>query len=76
MSHDASADHGTVLRPDQSALVLDPDGAFRLLLANEAEDAPASRGLVLLAAIAVKLNDQDFIDGLFEAVTEAHRELQ
>lgn len=76
MSHDASSDHGTVLRPDQSALVLDPDGGFRLVMAREAEDAPASRGLVLLTAIAVKLNDQAFIDELFEALTEAHRALQ
>lgn len=75
MSHDASTDHGTILRSDQSAVVLDADGSFRLLLAQGAEDAPASRGLLLITAIAVKLVDEEFQEELLEALVEAHRAL-
>src|SRR5258708_1205805 len=36
----AHTDHGTVLRPDQAALVFDQDGSMSLILPNLPDDAP------------------------------------
>lgn len=64
MSHQAATDHGTVLQADQAALVVDPDGSFNLLLPDVPADSAASRGHALIAAIAVKLNDPEWVEGL------------
>ena len=64
MSHQAATDHGTVLQSDQAALVVDPDGRFHLLLPDVPEDSATSLSHALIAAIAVKMNDPEWIEGL------------
>jgi hypothetical protein len=74
MSHQAATDHGTVLEADQAALVVDPDGGFRLLLPHLPEDSAASLGHALIAAIAVKMNDPEWVEGLLEDLASACKE--
>jgi len=71
MTHQAATDHGTVLAPEQAALVVDPDGSFRLLLPNVAEGAEASDGHALITAIAMKLDDPEWAEGLFAELAAA-----
>lgn len=76
MSHQAATDHGTVLQSDQAALVVDPDGSFRLLLPNVPEDSDASLGHALITAIAVKMNDPEWVEGLLADLQAASNDLE
>lgn len=75
MNHEASSDHGTVLRPDQSALVINDDGSFGLLLPSVPDAAPATVGQSLLVAIAVCMNDPEWINAMLAVLGEAHQDL-
>lgn len=71
MSQQAATDSGTVLKADQAALVVDPDGTFRLLLPDIPADAEASDGHALITAIAMKMDDPDWVAGLFAELAAA-----
>lgn len=75
MTHNAATDHGTVLEADQAALVVDADGSFRLLLPDMPEHSAAARGVVLIAAIAVKMADPAWIEEMLEVFAQAHKAL-
>lgn len=76
MTHQAATDHGTVVQADQAALIVDPDGSFRLLLPNAAPDSEASFGHALITAIAVKMNDPEWVEDLMAALEAAARALK
>jgi hypothetical protein len=71
MNHQAATDHGTVLETDQAALIVDPDGSFRLLFPDIPESAEASRGHALIAAIAMKMSDPEWTSGLLADLAAA-----
>lgn len=71
MSHQAATDHGTVIQSDQAALVVDPDGSFRLLFPDIPVDAEASHGHALIAAIAMKMSDPEWVEGLIADLAAA-----
>jgi hypothetical protein len=75
MNDQASTDHGTVLRKDQAALIVNEDGSFGLLLPTAADDAPVSLGQKLLVAIAVRLDDPEWVEDMLAALDAAHRSL-
>ena len=72
MRHQATTDHGTVVRADQAALVVDPDGSFSLLLPDLPVDVEASLGHALIAAIAVKMNDPEWVEGMLADLQAAN----
>lgn len=61
MEHDASSDHGTVLSSRSSALVVDADGVMSLLLADYPDDAEIPLLVQVLAAVAIRSTDKDWI---------------
>ncbi len=58
----ASTDHGSVLAPDASALVVEPDGSLSLMLADYPDDQPVPRMVQLLAAVALRADDEEWVD--------------
>ena len=58
-----SAVEGSVIRPDQAAFVVDPDGRVSFLLPADFE-GPVGPGHRLLFAIAARLNDPEWLEDL------------
>lgn len=58
----ASTDHGSVLASDASALVAEADGSLSLMLANYQDDEPVPRMAQLLAAVALRADDEEWVD--------------
>lgn len=71
MNHQAATDQRTILEADQAALVVDPDGNFRVLFPDIPESADASRGHALIAAIAMKMSDPEWTSGLLADLAAA-----
>ena len=65
---DAHAEHGTVLHPDESALVFNREGELALLLKHREDDEEVPQLELLLAAVAIKARDQDWVAELIEEV--------
>jgi hypothetical protein len=57
----ASTDHGSVLSAGSSALVVDENGSLSLLLADYDDDAPVPVLVQLLAAVALRSEDEDWV---------------
>lgn len=69
---DVSADHGTVLPPGSSALVVSAEGELSFYLSDNPSDAPVPRLVLLLAAVLMRSEDEDWVEemlGLFEDQT-------
>ncbi|MEO4000282.1 hypothetical protein [Mesorhizobium sp. CAU 1732] len=71
----ASTDHGTVLPPDSSALVVDGDGSLSLLLAEYADDADVPIMVQLLAAVALRSDDDEWVAETLAILDESHHAL-
>lgn len=74
MVNQAHADHGTVLRPDQAAFVVNADGGYSLLLPDLAEGEAYSAAQMLVVAFAARLEDEDFRQDMFEFLGDLHAE--
>jgi|GEM_PF-3414822 len=57
----AHTDHGTVLRPDQAALVFDRDGSMSLILPSLPDDAAVPFTWELMLAIANRCDDPEWV---------------
>jgi hypothetical protein len=57
-----STDHGSVLPADASALVVTVDGELSLMLADAPEDASLPRMTLLLAAVALRATDEEWVE--------------
>lgn len=64
MNDQSARDVGGVIRPDQAAFVIDPDGRISLLLPSLPEDAHLSTRHRLLLAFAARLHDPDWVEEL------------
>lgn len=64
---EAHSDHGTVVQPNESALVVDEDGGLRLLLADY-EDVPEM--VLLLGAVLVKSRDPEWVADMIADMTD------
>jgi hypothetical protein len=62
MHHEAHTDQGSVLRPDQFAIAANMDGSFALFMPKFPEGAALPRSVLLLVAVAAKINDEAWID--------------
>jgi hypothetical protein len=57
---------GTWLTPDQAALVVRPNGAFSLIMPELPDDEPPSQSLQLLVAMAVRVDDPEWVAEMLE----------
>ncbi len=64
---EAETDHGTVLRADQAALIVDADGRTSVLLPKADEFSPHQ---LIVVAIAARVSDEGFIDELIEVLAD------
>lgn len=55
---------GTFIQPEESALVASEDGDYRLLLRQYADDEPIPTSVMLLAAVAMKARDPEWVEQL------------
>lgn len=56
---------GSHIRADQAAFVVDPDGRISVLLPSLDLDGEVSSGHRLLLALAIRMNDPEWLDELF-----------
>lgn len=66
---DISTDHGTILPPGSSALVVSAEGELSFYLPDNPTDAPVSRLTQLLVAVLMRSEDEDWVEemlGIFE----------
>ena len=55
--------HGTVLDPEDSALVIDTNGQARLCMPDHSDDDEVLRHILFLTAVMMKLDDEAWVDG-------------
>ncbi len=55
-------DQGTIIGPNEAALVAEENGELRLILPEYDDDEDVPPMVLLLAAIIVKLKDQNWLD--------------
>lgn len=61
MAHEAETDHGTVLKPDEYAVVYSPENGYQIFMPKLANDATVDPiGLAMLAAFVRLEQDEDF----------------
>jgi hypothetical protein len=71
--HDISTDHGSVLPPDASALVVSGDGELSLFLADYPEGQDVPRMVQLLAAVALCSTDDEWVEDMLATFDKAPR---
>ncbi|MFQ5984491.1 MAG: hypothetical protein ACE5LL_03120 [Alphaproteobacteria bacterium] len=64
--HEPATDHGTVLKPEEAALIVDVEGAPKLLLPHFDEEEDVPRLFLLLAAVSVKMADDEWVEEMIE----------
>lgn len=62
---------GTILQPDQAALVFDMNGRMSLVLPTLPDDAPVPAAWSLLLAIAARCEDPEWVMATIEAGSRA-----
>jgi hypothetical protein len=66
-----SPETGTMLQPDQAALVFDMNGRMSLVLPNLPDDVPVPPAWSLLLAIAARCEDPEWVMATIEAGSRA-----
>lgn len=70
---DISTDHGSVLPPDASALVVSGDGELSFFIADYPEDQDLPRMVQLLAAVVLRSTDDEWVEEMLATFSEASR---
>ena len=63
-------DQETIIGPNEAALVAEENGELRLILPDYDDDEDVPPMVLLLAAIIVKLKDQDWLDNTMAALDD------
>ena len=63
-------DQETIIGPNEAALVAEENGELRLILPDYDDDEDVPPMVLLLAAIIVKLQDQDWLDNTMAALDD------
>lgn len=71
--HDISTDHGSVLPPDASALVVSGAGEFSFFIADYSEDQDLPRMVQLLAAVLLRSTDDEWVEDMLATFDKAPR---
>jgi hypothetical protein len=66
MSSEISADAGTIVRPDQAALIFGEDGSMSMVVPDFPADQPVPPLFRLLFAICMKCDDSDWVEEMIE----------
>ena len=66
MSSEISTDAGTVVRPDQAALIFGEDGSMSMVVPDFPADQPVPPLFRLLFAICMKCDDREWIEEIIE----------
>ena len=64
MEYEVHSDHGTVLRPDQAAFVVNADGSYSILLPDLPEGAKYPPQQMLVVALAPRIQDEELMEVL------------
>ncbi|MGL4968194.1 MAG: hypothetical protein ACRC67_43670 [Inquilinus sp.] len=63
---EAHSDHGTVVKQRQAAIVFDEDDGFRFLMPEYGDGEQLPEGVLLLAAVLLKLDDEEWVAAMLE----------
>ena len=70
---EASSDHGTVLPPRSSALIVSEDGQISLFVAELDDDVPVPRLVLLLGAVLIRSTDEEWVEEMLEELEDKLR---
>ena len=70
---DISTDHGTVLPPGSSALVVSAEGEFSFFLPDNSPDTPVPRLTQLLVAVLMRSEDEDWVEEMLGILEDQSR---
>ncbi len=70
---DVSTDHGTILPPGSSALVVSAEGELSFYLPDNQADSPVSRLTQLLAAVLMRSEDEEWVDEMLRVFEDHDR---
>jgi hypothetical protein len=70
---DVSTDHGTILPPGSSALVVSAEGELSFYLPDNPADAPVARLTQLLAAVLMRSEDEEWVDDMLRVFEDHDR---
>ena len=70
---DISTDHGTVLPPGSSALVVSAEGEFSFYLPDNPPDTPVPRLTQLLVAVVMRSEDEEWVDEMLRVFEDHDR---
>jgi hypothetical protein len=73
-SNHQQAGNDRVIEPDQAALVVRPDGCFRLLFPEVPGQTELSFEYALIVAIALKMDDPKWVEDIISEFVGAHPE--
>lgn len=65
------SDHGTVLKPDEAAIVFTPGEGFSLLMPDFPDDVEVPMEVLLLAAFTVKSSDSEWVAAMIDELKSA-----
>lgn len=68
-----STDHGSILPPNASALIVSADGELAFMLADYPEDMPLPCMVQLLAAVILRSTDEDWVEEMLTIFDETPR---
>lgn len=57
MMHDAHSDHGTVVKPNEAALIVDAEGEFRMCMPEYGDEEEVPYAVMVLTAVWIKMRD-------------------
>jgi hypothetical protein len=70
---EASSDHGTVLPPRSSALIVSEDGKLSMFLAELDDDQPVPRLVLLLGAVLIRSTDDEWVEDMLADLEDRRR---
>ena len=70
---DISTDHGTVLPPGSSALVVSAEAEFSFFLPDNPPDTPVPRLTQLLVAVLIRSEDEDWVEEMLGILEDQSR---
>lgn len=64
------SDHGTVVKPDEAALIVDADGDFKMCMPDYGDDDDVPYAVMVLTALWIKMRDdaewtQELVEDVF-----------
>lgn len=71
--NDTSTDYGSVLAPDEAALVIDSSGEISFMFPDYPADAEVPRMVPLLAAVLLRSSDEEWVEEMLAGMADGQR---